>query len=164
MLLPALGVEGAILAITLGYGAIGALLWSTIGSASRFAYAVGAALVVGVGLVSLGSITERLFDSPVKRYAVQRDWSTDTDNPPPRLAAAYEGLTETILYLEMLKEGRSLYHVMFMNSVSMADTEFQSRRYMKLYVYWPMAVPPRPEEGAAHLLRHREHRQGPDRL
>lgn len=145
VLLPTLGVETALLAVAAIYACIGGLLFLTARTAARWASPILAVLVGGIVLTPFGSIDEHLFDLPLTRYAAQRDWATDSHNTPPTLIGVREGLTETILYLEVPKEGRPLYRAMFMNSVSMADTEFQSRRYMKLYVYLPMAVHPDPK-------------------
>ena len=135
ILLPVLGIERSVLFVALVYAGIGGLLWLNSPVSRRSAYAMVAALLIGVAIVPLTSVEQRLFNVPVKRLASM----TAT---LPTVAALREGLTETIMYLEVPMAGRPMYHAMFMNSVEMADTGVLSRRYMKLYVYWPMAVHP----------------------
>jgi len=54
-----------------------------------------------------------------------------------------EGLTETIIYFQRVMMGRPVSYAMLTNSFSMSATGYGARRYMKLYVYWPMAMHPR---------------------
>ena len=145
VLLPVLGVEQAVLVVALVYGACGVLLWLGSPVSRRMLYATSGILIIGVALVPASPIEQRLFDLPVKRFARLTESSGRAPDAVPRVAAVREGLTETVLYLEMLMAGRPMYHAMFMNSIAMADTEVLSRRYMKLFVYWPMAVHPDPK-------------------
>ena len=65
------------------------------------------------------------------RWAASDDW---------RVLEVREGLTETNIYLESLVFGRRQYLRLVTNSLSMSSTRFNARRYMKLYVYLPVAV------------------------
>ena len=141
ILLPSLGVEGAVLLLAAIYGGTALILWPAGRGRRRVAIPLAAALVVAAWL-GVRTVDDGLFDLPVKRYAAQREYASGVPGPLPSVAALREGLTETLLYLEVPLAGRPLYHAMFMNSVAMADTDYQSRRYMKLYVYLPMAVHP----------------------
>ena len=141
ILLPALGVERAVLVLAAIYGATALLLWTAGGRRWGVALPVAAALLAGAWL-GVRSVDERLFAMPVERYAAQREFASGAPGPAPVVADLREGLTETLLYLEMPLAERPVYHAMFMNSVAMADTDYQSRRYMKLYVYLPLAVHP----------------------
>lgn len=141
ILLPALGVERAVLVLSAIYGATALLLWTAGGKRRVAALPVAAALLAGAWLGVRG-VDERLFAMPVERYAAQREFASGAPGPAPVVADLREGLTETLLYLEMPLAERPVYHAMFMNSVAMADTDYQSRRYMKLYVYLPLAVHP----------------------
>jgi len=61
-----------------------------------------------------------------------------------------EGLTETLLYLRKEMWGEPHHHLLVTNGFSMASSAFGGRRYMKLFVYWPLAV--RPEPRSALLI------------
>lgn len=56
--------------------------------------------------------------------------------------AVREGLTETIQYLQKDLLDRPYYHRVVTNSYSIAGTALVPKRYMKLFVYWPVAVHP----------------------
>ena len=72
--------------------------------------------------------------------AAGRPWrQADADT---RVVAVREGLTETVIYFQRVMLGRPVSYAMLTNSFSMSATGYGARRYMKLYVYWPMAVHP----------------------
>ena len=56
--------------------------------------------------------------------------------------AIREGMTETLQYLQMDLLGKPYYHRLITNSHTMSGTWMNARRYMKLFVYWPVAVHP----------------------
>ncbi len=56
--------------------------------------------------------------------------------------ALREGLSETVAYLQKDFAGRPKAWKLVTNSQSMSDSDVQAKRYMKLYVYWPVAVHP----------------------
>ena len=78
-------------------------------------YATSCALLIGVALVPASPIEQWLFDMPVKRFARLTEHRGDTPGVYPRVAAVREGLTETVLYLEMPMADRPVYHAMYMN-------------------------------------------------
>ncbi len=61
-----------------------------------------------------------------------------------------EGLTETIIYLRRDAWDEPLSYRMITNDYSMSSTTLVALRYMRLYVWWPMAV--RPESRKALLI------------
>ena len=63
-------------------------------------------------------------------------------DPGARVVAVREGLTETVIYFRREMMARPVSYAMLTNSFSMSATGYGARRYMKLYVYWPMAVHP----------------------
>ncbi|HUK55351.1 MAG TPA: spermidine synthase [Nitrospiria bacterium] len=132
--LPVLGMEKSFFLIAILYGGLGALLLVKGRAPRRMAYATAAVFLLSVVLFPFGSMEKRLLQVPVKRYLRQ--------NTESRIAGVREGLTETIIYFETLVFGKPAYYTMLTNSVSMSGTKDASRRYMKLYVYWPMAVHP----------------------
>jgi spermidine synthase len=138
VLLPVLGRENSFVGIALLYGAAGVLLMLTTPIPRRFITgALAVVLLLGVAWLPSRAVGERLLDLPAKRFAaLRRSGAGDV----PRVEAVRDGLTETIMYFQVPIFGRPLFHAIFMNSIPMADTQYVSRRYMKLYVYWPMAV------------------------
>jgi len=57
-----------------------------------------------------------------------------------QVVAVREGLTETIQYVREDFMGRPMSYRLVTNSFSMASTHATSRRYMKYYAYWPVAL------------------------
>ncbi len=62
-----------------------------------------------------------------------------------RRVATREGLTQTIQYLRKDLLGEPYYYRLMTNNYSMSGTTLKAKRYMKLFVYWPVAVHPKPE-------------------
>jgi spermidine synthase len=138
VLLPVLGMEKSFVVLALLYGAGGLLLTLAAPPSPRFAtYAVSAALLFSVAWLPSRSVSERILDVPARRFAFVR---RTAGGELPRVEAVREGLTETALYFQVPMFGRPLFRAIFLNSIPMADTQYVSRRYMKLYVYWPIAV------------------------
>jgi len=133
-LLPVLGMERSFFLIALLYGGIG--LWLLAGSPAprRIAYVAAVAFLVIAALFPFGSMTKVYLQIPVKRFI--------EEGAPGRIAAIREGLTETIIYFERTLLDKPLAYRMLTNSYSMSATDYKSRRYMDLFVYWPMAVHP----------------------
>jgi predicted membrane-bound spermidine synthase len=139
-LVPWLGIERSIALVAGLYGVLG--LWLAFARVPQRGLSVAAAAWVLVLIVfPFGTMSRRLLPLPVSRYLAARS-VTPTHPTTSRLVATHEGLNETIQYLELSSLGHPIFHQMLTNAIAMADTEYFSRRYMKLYVYWPMAVHP----------------------
>jgi spermidine synthase len=132
-LLPVLGIERSFFFLALLYGGLGTWLLLARPDAWRLACGVAAVLVASVVFFPFGSIRSRLVQIPVNRFA---------PDGTARIVAVREGLTETIIYVQSQLLGKPAYYGLLTNSFSMSGTPSRSRRYMKLYVYWPMAVHP----------------------
>jgi spermidine synthase len=65
--------------------------------------------------------------------------------PNTTVAAMREGLTETAIYLEYQHLGQPYIHRLLTNSYSMSATNEHSMRYMKLFVYLPVAISRNPK-------------------
>ena len=140
VLLPNLGVDASIRLISAAYGAIALVLG--IGAARRELagwartlanYAMGCALLAAV-LLSPGDLMRtRYVAYPIQRFL-----------PEWKPIEIREGLTETIIYLRDDALGEPLAYRMLTNSHSMSSTVTRDARYMKLFVYWPVAVHPAP--------------------
>ena len=134
LLLPVLGMEKSFFFISVLYGVIGGLLFLGSPVPRRKASLSLAIYFVGVALFPFGSMETRLLEVPVLRAFHA--------NSAVRVAGVREGLTETIIYTETQMLKRPLYYTMLTNDHAMSGTELSARRYMKLFVYWPMAVHP----------------------
>ncbi len=139
LLLPFLGMERAVFAIVILYAASGAVLWARM--AARQAHAIAALVVVAAALAAFpfGALASRLERFPVERFAMLRETPMAKQ---AKVVSVREGVAETLLYLQVPILGGVSSHALFVNATSMADTDWESRRYMKLYVYWPTAVHP----------------------
>ena len=133
-LLPTLGVERSFFAVAILYGTVGGLILLGSAGPRRIAYATAAVLIASLALFPFGSMEQRLV--PI---SVSRSVPLGTD---ARIVAIREGLTETSVSVQRLMLGRPHSSALLTNAFSMSGTTQASRRYMKLYVYWPMTVHP----------------------
>ena len=138
--IPVLGVERSLALVASLYGVTG--LWLLRGAWKRSTAFSLAIAGTSLALFPFGLMEKQLIQAPARRYDSMRRSPATAQSAAPRVAAVREGLTETIVYLEMSAFRRPLFYQMFTNAIAMADTEYFSRRYMKLYAYWPMAVHP----------------------
>ncbi len=135
VLIPSLGVEKSFFAISLVYGAA-AGLWSWGAGGKRRWMLIGAgAWIVGLALFPFGR-----FQS-VHVPAAVRQWNLHSDL---KIEAVREGLTETIVYVQAKEFDQTLYTRMVTNSFSMSANAVSCDRYMKQFVYWPVALHPAP--------------------
>lgn len=136
VLLPRLGVERSLFALALAYGAVAL---ATLGPARRLRSASGfaTALLGGIFVLTLvlfpfGSMTAHL-DQASRKYRERFKETT---------IAVREGLTGTLQYLRRDFAGEPLNWRLLTNAHSMSGTALDSKRYMRMYVWWPVAVHP----------------------
>lgn len=135
LLVPGLGVEKSFFVLSLIYG-VAAVLWSRAdGGHRRWVLAGLGAWVAALALFPFGRFHERYIPASVQLYAKA---------PNTAIRAVREGPSETMIYLETEKFGRLHYHRLITNSFSMSATTVASDRYMKQFVYWPVALHPAP--------------------
>ncbi len=138
LLLPAFGVERSLFFMASLYGLIGLLLISGKAKVSPISY-VGAALAaVGILIFPMGDMEKHHLKVPSQRLI--------SSDGAGMINETREGLIETITYLEQRWLDQPLFYRLITNSYSMSSTDFRSRRYMKLFVYWPLAVHPDPKD------------------
>ncbi|MGC4119570.1 MAG: fused MFS/spermidine synthase [Myxococcales bacterium] len=131
VLLPLLGMERSLFLLALGYGAVAALCASW---ASRRALAVaGLCWLVALASFPFGCVRERHLPRLVERFA---------SGGPTRIVATTEGLSETLTYLQTSFAGEPGSLRLVTNGHSMSGTALDARRYMKHFVYLPMALRP----------------------
>ncbi len=137
VLLPKLGMEKALFASTLSYGAIALLATSPSAAVRAGRCRVGrvamfALFAISCAIYPFGLMRRHFIPLVIERYK----------NDESELLEMREGLTETILYLRSSYRGQPLYHRLMTNGHSMSATTYRGRRYMKLYAYWALAVNP----------------------
>jgi spermidine synthase len=134
LLLPLFGIERSFFLIAAVYGSVGVLLAFRSAAPRLAVYGSAAVLLASMAFFPFGTMDTRLLDAALRPWR-QADANT-------RVEAVREGLTETVIYFRREMLGRPVSHAMLTNSFSMSATGYGARRYMKLYVYWPMAVHP----------------------
>ncbi len=134
VLLPALGMERSIFGLSVSYGLVGLLVTATAGGGGRGLVTL-AVLVASFVFFPFGKMDRHYLRFPVERFAAP---GTAT------LEAVREGRTETSLLLRTDLDGEPVHHRLVTDGYSMAGTTVRARRYMKLYVYWPLALLPAP--------------------
>jgi spermidine synthase len=128
ILLPRLGVERSFLLCAIGYGVLALLAG---GAAWRRPAMWGAAVL---WLAAVAFFPHGLMNRVYLRQPLSHLYGGG------RVVALREGLTETIVYVEGQIEGQAYEHRLITNNYNMSASGIQGRRYMKLYVYLPVAL------------------------
>jgi spermidine synthase len=136
---PLLGLETSLFLLSLAYGALALLLLRASDGIDRphrtALVAAGAVFVCGLGAFPWGSVQTVFLSRPGSADRLSADSGYER-------VAFREGRNETIRYLRENLLGRPYRFRMLTNNFSMSGTSVASRRYMKYYVYWPVAVNP----------------------
>jgi spermidine synthase len=77
-----------------------------------------------------GLMQRNYLQSPVKRYHGEVE----------QIALTREGVLQTLIYLRNELDGELVHHRLLTDAYSMSSTSERSRRYMRLFAYWPLAV------------------------
>jgi predicted membrane-bound spermidine synthase len=146
VLLPAIGMERAFFGLAAAYAVVAGLALLGPREArppAECAALAGVALLLAYCLVTFpfGAMSSRFLQAPVARFSQLGD---------TRIAAAREGATETILYLRTDRFGEPYVYRMMTNGISMSGTNAAAQRYMKAFVYLPIAL--RPQSKHALLI------------
>ena len=141
VLLPFLGMSVSFLVLAAMYGGVAlSLPGRPAERESRVPRALGYAAAAGYGLAlllfPLDAMEDRYLARVVERYSIGRD---------VELVARREGRTETIQYMAEPYLGERLYLRMLTDGFSMSASDERGRRYMKLYVWWPVALAEPPQ-------------------
>lgn len=131
VLLPTVGLASTIFVLALAYG-VGALLVM-----SRLVQlpAIGMLIIVAA-LFPFDMLPEHVYPRVVERFT--KDGS--------ELVAVHEGAGETVFYLEARKHGQPFAYRQATNGMTMSGTYTRTRRYMKMFVYLPVALHPAPRK------------------
>lgn len=138
LLLPVFGVERSLFLIAVFYGLIGLWLMRGQKRISRTAYLGAACFGVALLIFPTGDMEKHHLLVPSQRLIAPDEVA--------KITKVREGLIETISYLEQQWQEKPLFYRLITNSYSMSSSDFRSRRYMKLFVYWPLAVHPDPKD------------------
>jgi len=139
--IPHLGIEKSFFLIALAYGVIALLVLDTkplvqFKGNLRLHYVAAGVFLIASILFPFGLMEFHFLEISPARYM------KDTGE---RRVAFREGLTETIQYLQKDLLGQPDYHRLVTNNYSMSGTNLHSKRYMKLFAYWPVALHPEPK-------------------
>ena len=141
LLLPGLGLERTLFLLAFGYGAVAFLsatpgrLLTPVWAKSGF-WIAATAFAAMMALFPFGLMRNNLALRPAGPYLLQGQ----------RIEAYREGLTETITYLARDLWGEATSHRLLTNSHSMSGSHFASARYMRYFVYLPVALHPAPNK------------------
>ena len=136
-LIPWLGMERALFGLAAAYGAVGWLArapregrtpaWRRLAAPAVFALALV--------LFPFGRMERTWLRAVVERWHGGREHA---------VTAVREGRSETAVVVERRLAGERLNTFLLTDSFSMSATTTFARRYMKLFVYWPVALRPQP--------------------
>lgn len=131
LLLPLAGMELSFFLIGAGYCLLAVAVPRATGAArGAFAWRSGAviAAIASLVLFPFGMMKATYFDDEIAML------------PRETLVAYREGLTETSRYYRRDVHGETGFYRLVTNSFSMSATSTAAKRYMKLYVYLPLAL------------------------
>ncbi len=135
VLLPVLGTERALFALGAAYIVIAGLVLAGIGSwrarmRSPVVVLSGAAFAILLVRFPFGLMGDHYVERIAQPYAI--DGST--------IVASREGPSETILVMQQQWMQEPVYTRLVTNGFSMSGTAVSAMRYMRYFVYWPMAL------------------------
>lgn len=138
LLLPDLGIERSLFALAVVYGAIAVILpgerrWKLESRPFRVSFAAASILC----LASLTSFPFGLMKNHFIPIVAQRFSRGET-----AILSYREGLNETIVYTQDYWLGEPYSKRLLTNSYSMSGIDLPPLRYMKYFVYWPLAFHP----------------------
>ncbi len=137
-LLPTLGVELSLFVVVVLYGLIAAI---TVGLGGRPPLPI---LSLVLGMLALFGVSVALFPFGLMRNDFLRRSVAPFLQGGNRLVLVREGLTETLSYTRHELFGEPVDHRLIVNGFSMSGSFFAAARYMRLFVYLPVAVHPNP--------------------
>jgi spermidine synthase len=135
ILLPVLGLERSVFVLSAGYAIVAVAtvpLWNARSLVGRPPVGLAAALALVVALVAFP------FGSMRGVYMTRAAAAYSGDGS--EIVATREGPSETILLMQQSWLGKPVYHRLVTNGFSMSGTSVPALRYMRDFVYLPMAL------------------------
>jgi len=134
--LPQLGVERSLLVAAAGYVLVALVTAGGSGTSSLRAWlgrGASAAVFVAAWIAfPRGALRDEFLPHPTIPFR----------EPGSEIVAVREGVLQTLVFVRTSRFGEPLYYRMFTDGFSMSSTSVASRRYMKAYVYLPVAIHP----------------------
>lgn len=135
VLLPRIGLEGSFFAAAVAYALVGAVAIGGLPPSSSRLRSLGlvgaaAALAAALAMFPHGLMERGYFTRIAAPYT--SDGSS--------IVATREGPSETILLMQRRWLGEPVYTRLITNGFSMSGTNVSALRYMRYFVYWPLAV------------------------
>lgn len=128
VLLPRLGMEGAIFGIGVAYGLVA--LFTSRPSPGRLRMVAAGALVLAAAAFPFGTLNRAYFARAAAAYA----------DDGSRVVASKEGTSETLFVMQQQWLGQPIYSRLITNGFSMSGTALQGQRYMRAFAYYPMLL------------------------
>ena len=156
VLLPALGMERSLFLLAVVYALTALVVPKVVSAEQKLVTRTGiATLVVTAVCLALFpfGLMERSYFKIIERGL-----------PGENLIATREGLMETMRYYRRDLFGAPLRYRLVTNGYSMSGTALIAKRYMKLYVYLPLALRSESRDALADQLRRRLDGEGADRF
>jgi spermidine synthase len=135
VILPTLGMEAAFFVLTAAYAVIAVVAAHSLGSwrtRIRSSVFVGAAMALAVALswFPFGLMRDVYFARAAQPYTADGS----------KIVATREGPAETIFLMRQTWMGEPVYSRLVTDGFSMSGTAVSALRYMRYFVYWPMAL------------------------
>jgi spermidine synthase len=140
VLLPTLGMELSFWLLSGLYGVVGAILYAASRLAQPKPRMIGTWLVAAMFLASIVLFPSGLMEKDYLQRAIKR-----YRGEPKDVLAIREGVLQTNIYLRRPLDGETIHLRLITDGYSMSGTAERNRRYMKLFVYWPVALHPNPK-------------------
>jgi spermidine synthase len=142
VLLPYLGMERSIYVLGLGYAGVGLLSLPAAVVPGR----PRALLPAGAGALALAAMLAAFPFGLMGRSLLPRSLARwmDVHTPGLDVVAVREGLTETAVLLRRTQWGTPVSYRLITNAISMSALDSFGGRYMRAFVYLPVALHPRP--------------------
>jgi predicted membrane-bound spermidine synthase len=144
LLLPRLGIETSIFVLAAAYLAAAALIFAGSAATERLSLRATAAAALAFAVL-VGAFPFGLMRNQFVRSVAHR-WASDGSRP----LALREGQNETLLYLRKDLFGEPVHYRLITNAHSMSGSLFVAERYMRTFVWWPLAL--RPDARRALLI------------
>lgn len=141
LLLPSAGVEMSLFVLALAYVVVAALAppaWLSGDEGRGRGWGLGGLAVcyaLSLVLYPFGLMENHFIPGAVATYAT----------PDTEIVEVREGINETVIYAQDTWHGEVFATRLITNAISMASDDPNGKRYMKYFVYWPLAFHPRVE-------------------
>lgn len=136
ILLPILGTELSFFLLAIAYGLTSLLFWHTGAQVITIKNISGTKIVGALLIIAIVTFPFKLMENTFINISSE----LYADLTGEKRIAWREGTTETIQYMRKDIENNPLYYRLITNNYSMSATSKEAKRYMKYFVYWPIAL------------------------